>query len=79
MILCCVSHALTSAAAAACCCYPSQDNYLSGAVSDDVVNLKALRVFMLTGNRHSAQDKAVITDSLKVYLPNLVRQQGFRI
>lgn len=55
------------------------DNCLSGALSDDVANLKQLRLFKMEGNRHSATDRAVITDSLTVYLPALVKAQGFRI
>ena len=55
------------------------DNCLSGAVSDDVANLTALRLFKMEGNRHSATDRAVITDSLTAYLPALVKAQGFRI
>ena len=48
-------------------------------MSDDVANLKHLRLFKLEGNRHSATDRDVITDSMKAYLPDLVKANGFRI
>jgi Leucine-rich repeat (LRR) protein len=55
------------------------NNYLSGAVSDDVVNLTRLRILRLDGNRHSLADRNVITDCITAYLPALVRSQGFKI
>lgn len=55
------------------------NNYLSGAISDDVMNLKRLRIFRLDDNRYSLADRNVITDCLTAYLPALVRQQGFKI
>ena len=54
-------------------------NYLSGPVSDDVINLKGLRVFHLDNNRHTEQDRAIIIESVAAFLPNLVAQKGFRI
>jgi len=54
-------------------------NYLSGAVSDEIAGLKALRLFHIEGNRHSGAEKALITECIKNYLPDLVRNQGFRI
>ena len=54
-------------------------NYLSGAVSDEIAGLKALRLFHIEGNRHSGAEKALITECIKTYLPGLVRNQGFRI
>ena len=55
------------------------DNYLSGAVSDDVANLTSLRLFRLDGNRHSEADRDVIRDCMAAYLPTLVKQAGFKI
>jgi Leucine-rich repeat (LRR) protein len=55
------------------------DNFLSGAVSDAVGDLRALWLLKLAGNRHSDADKGVIQDCLSAYLPDLVRQGGFKI
>ena len=55
------------------------DNFLSGAVSDAVGDLRALRLLKPAGKRHSDADKGVIQDCLSAYLPDLVRQGGFKI
>ena len=55
------------------------NNYLSGPLSDNVINLNSLRVFHLENNRHNEQDRAIITESVAAFLPDLVAQKGFRI
>ena len=55
------------------------DNYLSGAISDSVGELTALRLLKLEGNRHSDTDKVVIKDCVAAYLPELVKRGSFVI